>query len=184
MKLNQREKRILIGGVVVGLAIVAYNFGPRVIGHWREVRASIRVLEAKLKDMPDPKQQAALQAVVPVFKIPETEEKQKILFRDQLYDFVQKAGINSEPLSFTTVRKKIGAYRVLFIKCKAKCKLDQLLDFLASLKQDESLMGVEELRIQADTKQPPERRQDVETEMTFSTLAQDVAVKTTPKEPS
>ena len=65
---------------------------------------------------------------------------------------------------------KNAPYRVLRIKCKGKCKFDQLLDFLAALKENPYLVGVEELRIECDSKQPPDKRQDIEVDLTVSTF--------------
>jgi hypothetical protein len=184
-KLNERERHILIGGVLIGLAIVVFNFGPGMARHWRQVRADLAVLESKLKDLPDAKQRTALLAVVPVLEIPQPEDKQKFLFLDRLREQLNKAGINNtEPLSFLGTRRKVGSYKTLCIKCKARCKLDQLLDLLVSLKENQYLMGVEELKIQCDMKQPPEKRQEVDVDLTVSTLVQDTVTKVTSKEPS
>ncbi len=184
-KLNARERHILLGGILVGLAILVFHFGPPAVGHWRQVRADLQTVQAKLSDLPDPKQRATLLALVPVVEIPQTEDKQKFLFLDRLREQLKKAGINNtEPLSFLSTRKKVGAYKTLCIKCRAKCKLDQLLDFLAVLKENQYLMGVEELKIQCDTKQPPEKRQEVEVDLVVSTLVQDTVTKLTSKEPS
>jgi hypothetical protein len=176
-KLNERERRILIIGIVIAVAIVVFHFGPRATGHWQQVRAELTVLRGKLKDMPNETQQKALLAMVPVLKLPETEDKQKFAFRDRLHEQFKKAQITPEPLSFTGARKKVGNYKTLCVACKGKCKLTQLLDFLASLKENEYLLGVEELRIQCDTKQPPEKRQEVEFNMTVSTLVRDTAFR-------
>jgi hypothetical protein len=184
-KLNARERHILIGGILVGVAILVFTFGPDVLRHWRQVRAEVTALETKLRDIPDARQQAALLALVPVLEVPQPEEKQKFAFLDRLREDLKKAGItNTEPLSFLGTRKKIRNYKTLCIKCKAKCKLDQLLDFLAALKENQYLMGVEELKIQCDTKQPPEKRQEVDVDLTVSTLVQDTLSKLTTKEPS
>jgi hypothetical protein len=59
----------------------------------------------------------------------------------------------------------------LKVKCKGKCKFDQLLDFLAGLKENPYLVGVEELRVTCDTKVPPEKRNQVEIDLTVSTFA-------------
>ena len=178
-KLNQREKRILVVGLVVAAAIVGFHFGPKVVGHWQQVRANLKVLQSKMNDIgPSKAQQAALAAVVPVFDTPQPEDKQKFLFRDKLYEQIKKAGINNiDPLSFLTAQKRVDSYKTLLIKCKGKCKFDQLLDFLATVKENPYLMGVEELRIQCDTKQPPEKRQEVEIDLTVSTLVQDTLAK-------
>ena len=50
--------------------------------------------------------------------------------------------------------------------------LDQLLDFLSNLNENPYLVGVEELRIQCDTKEPPEKRKDkeIEIDLTVSTF--------------
>ena len=102
---------------------------------------------------------------------PAPEEQQKFLFRDRLYEQLKKAGIKAEPLTIMPARKKAGIpYKVLKIKCKGKCRLEQLLDFLAVLPENPYLVGIEELRIECDAKEPPEKRKDVEIELVVSTF--------------
>jgi hypothetical protein len=177
-KLNQRERRILVVSLVAAVAIVSMTLGADAFRHWQDIRANLKTLQNKIQDIgADGAQQAALLAMVPTFETPEPEEKQKFLFRDKLHEQLEKAGIKTEPLTILSVRKKMGPYKVLLIKCRGKCKFAQLLDFLAVLKENPYLVGVEELRIQCDTKKPPEQREDVEIDLTVSTFVQDGAIK-------
>jgi hypothetical protein len=63
-------------------------------------------------------------------------------------------------------------------QCKPR-KLDQMLDFLANLKENPYCVGVEELQIRCDTKEPPEKRKDkdVEMDLVVSTFVKDVPGK-------
>lgn len=173
-KLNTREKRILLLGVVSAVAIFVFTCGTKLFDDWRKARATLATAKRKLSDVEtDKNRQAALAALVPVFETPQVEDKQKFLFRDKLHEQLKKAGINTDPLQFLPVRKPRGVpYRVLKIKCKGKCKLDQLLDFLGNLKENPYCVGVEELRIQCDTKEPPEKRKDkqIEIDLVVSTF--------------
>ena len=171
-KLNQREIRIIQLGVVCVVAILAFTYGSDWLGQWGEVRASLALARSKLNDIGgDTTQRAGLLSIVPVFEEPQTEETQKFLFRDKLHEQLKKAGIKNEPLAFLAARRtKKAPYGVLRIKCKGKCRFDQLLDFLAALKENPYLVGVEELSIQCDTKEPPEKRKEVEIDLTVSTF--------------
>ncbi|HON90181.1 MAG TPA: GspMb/PilO family protein [Sedimentisphaerales bacterium] len=173
-KLNTREKRMLWIGAVSAALILVFTYGTRGYDRWSRARATLALAKRKLAEVEtDSSRQTVLATMVPVFETPEVEDKQKFLFRDRLHEQFKKAGINTEPLQFLPVRKPRSVpYRVLKIRCKGKCKFDQLLDFLANLKENPYLVGVEEMRFQCDTKEPPEKRKDkeIEIDLTFSTF--------------
>jgi Tfp pilus assembly protein PilO len=171
-KLTLREARMLQVGAVVVVVILAFTFGLPWIDDWRVVRASIAESQAKLTGLEaDQAQYAALRSMVPVFEAPQPEEKQKFLFRDKLHEQLRKAGIDTQPLQMQDARPmKKGPYAVLKIQCKGKGKFDQVLDFLAGLKENPYLVGIEELRLECDTKQPPEKREQVDVQLTVSTF--------------
>jgi hypothetical protein len=178
-KLNEREKRLLLVGAVAAVAIPVLAYGTKGLDRWTKSRDSLTAAKQKLSEVETDKTKlAGLISLVPVFEKPEPEEKQKSLFREKLYEQMKKAGINPEPPQPILGKKmNIGGtpYRVLKVKCKAKCKFDQLLDFLANLKENPYCVGVEELQIRCDTKEPPEKRKDkdVEVDLVVSTFVRD-----------
>jgi hypothetical protein len=183
--LNEREKRLLLIGGAAAVAILIFVYGTKGLDRWNKSRNSLAAAKGKLGEVETDKARlAGLLALVPVFEKPEPEEKQKSLFREKLYEQLKKAGINPEPPQ-PILGKKMNVsgtpYRVLKVKCKAKCKFDQLLDFLAGLKENPYLVGVEELQIRCDTKEPPEKRRDktVEVDLVVSTLVRDSVAKST-----
>lgn len=173
-KLNPREKNMLLLGAASAVVIFLFTYGSKGYDHWSAARLSLASAQRKLSEIQmDKSQQIALATMVPVVETPQVEDKQKFLFRDKLHEQFKKAGIKTEPLQFLPVRKPRGlSYRVLKIKCKGKCKFDQLLNFLSNLKENPYLVGVEELRIQCDAKEPPEKRKDkdIEIDLTVSTF--------------
>ena len=184
-KLNEREKRLLLIGAVAAVAILVFAYGTKGLGRWSKSRDSLTAAKRKLGEVETDKAKlAGLLAQVPVFEKPEPEEKQKSLFREKLHEQLKKAGINPEPPQPILSKKmNVGGtpYRVLKVKCKAKCKFDQLLDFLADLKENPYCVGVEELQIRCDTKEPPEKRKDkdVEVDLVVSTFVRDSAARPT-----
>jgi hypothetical protein len=157
-------------GAIAMIAIPALTLGTSWIDDWGKVRKSLADSQKKLKDLEiNETTQAGLLSVVPVLEPPQEEEVQKPLFREKLYEHLKKAGINTEPLQFLPIRK-VKDHRVLKIQCKGKCKLDQLLDLLAGLRENPYLVGIEELKIECDTKQPPDKRQEVGIALTVSTF--------------
>ena len=186
-KLNEREKRMfLIGGAAVA-AILVFTYGTKGIDGWHKSRVSLAQAKKKLSEVETDKTKlAGLMALVPVFETPQTEEKQKSLFREKLYEQLKKAGINTEPPQ-PLLGKKVSVggttYQVLKIKCKGKCKFDQFLDLLSNLKENPYFVGVEELQIRFDTKEPPEKRKDkdVDIDFTVSTFVRDLASKPGPQ---
>jgi len=169
-KLTPREIRMIQVGVIAAIAIPAFTFGTKWIDDWAKVRQSLDESQKKLKDLEiGETAQAGLLAIVPVCEPPQEEQVQKTLFRDKLNEQLKKAGINTEPLQFLPIRK-VKDRKVLKIQCKGKCKFDQLLDLLANLRENPYLVGIEELKVECDTKQPPDKRQEVEIALTVSTF--------------
>ena len=178
-KLTQREKRILMIGALSAGVILVLHFGLDGLDHWRTVRASLKSARDKLKEVAvDETKQAGLLSIVPVAETPQLEEKQKFLFRDRLHEQLKKAKIKPEPLAILAARRKAGLpYKVLRIKCRGKCQFNQLLDFLATLPENPYLVGIEELRIECDTKQPADKRKDVVVDLTVSAFVQPTQAK-------
>ncbi len=168
-KLNERDKRVLKIGVVCVAAILAFMFATEWLGHWAKVRRSLAAKKAKLGDINVSKaKREGLLSIVPVFEMPQSEEKQKFLFRDKLNEQLKKAGIKSEPLQALAIRKasRLSGYKLLRLKCRGKCKFGQVLDLLASLKENPYLVGIEELKIECD----PKKRQEIKLDLTVSTF--------------
>jgi len=182
-QLNQRERRMLLIGLVLAGAILVLTYGVKGIDRWSKSRASLADAKKKLSDLEtDTVKLAGLLSLVPVFETPAPEEKQKSVFREKLYEQLKKAGISAElqpPLLGKRLTVGGASYRVLKIKCKAKGKFDQLLDFLANLKENPYFVGVEELYLRCDTKEPPEKRRDkvVEIDLVVSTFVREGVVK-------
>jgi hypothetical protein len=182
-KLNERERRMLLIGLAAVAATLVFTYGTKGIDRWHKSRVSLTAAQKKLSEVETDKTKlAGLLTLVPVFETPEPEEKQKTLFREKLYEQLKKSGINTEPPQ-PLLGKKIAVggttYQVLKIKCKGKCKFDQFLDFLANLKENPYVVGVEELQVRFDTKEPPEKRKDkeVDVDLIVSTFVRDTASK-------
>lgn len=167
-RLNQKEKRTLKFGAVCAAAIVGLTFATQWLGHWKQVRNRTAGINKQLDniDVSDAKQ-AGLMSIVPVFEMPEKEEIQKFLFRDKFNEQLKKAGIRSEPLQILPAAKSpVAGYKLLRLKCSAKCRFGQALDLLANLKENPYLVGIEEFKIECDQK----KRQEVKLDITISTF--------------
>ena len=173
-KLNEREKRVLQLGAIAAVAILALTYGADWLKGWHEARAALAQARTTLRAVEaDRARQAALLTVVPVFEVPQPEDRQKFLFRDKLLEQLKKAGVKTEPLQIMNSRRVKGiSYKVLKVRCKGKCKFDQLLTLLTGLQENPYLVGVEELRIQCDPKVAPDKRKEVEIDLTVSTFVQ------------
>ena len=156
------------------VAMVMAVYMPRWLNHWGDLRHSIKQAETLLQDVAQatgPKQTALL-AIVPTFKMPETEEKQKFLFRQRMIALIKKSGIKAEPLQLESKARRRGSgYQRLLLHLKGKCKFGQLLDFLVSLKTNPYFVGIETLKIDCDPKKPSNNRGDIDIELVLSTYA-------------
>jgi len=167
-KLSQRDMRILKIGAVCAAAILVFLFASEWLDRWSKARASLAEVKNKLEliDM-DKAKQTGLMSIVPVFEMPQEEETQKFLLIDKLTEQFKKAEIKNQPLQVASIGKSAQAgYRLLRLKCSAKCRFTQVLDLLANLKENPYLVGVEELRIRCDKK----NSQEVDLDLTVSTF--------------
>ncbi len=167
-KLSQKDIRTLIFGAVCAAGIIVFWVGSKVYDIRKEALASTAMLNNKLELIDvDKARRAGLMSIVPVFEMPKEEETQKFLFIDKLSKQLKKAGIKNQPLQVVSIGKSGQAgYRLLRMKCSAKCRFTQVLDLLANLKENPYLVGVEELRMRIDKKKP----QEVDMDLTVSTF--------------
>ena len=170
-KLSKKDIRALKFCAYVAVAILVFWFGSAGHERWTKAKANGAVLRTKLDVIDvdvDEAKQKDLMSIVPVFKMPQVEEKQKFLFRDKLSEQLKRAGIKNKPLQVQAGRKSPqSGYKLLLVKCNATCKFVQVLDFLARLNENPYLVGIEELKIKCD----PKKRGEVELNLTVSTFA-------------
>ncbi len=167
-KLSQKDIRTLKLGAVCVAGIIIFLVGSGVHDRLKKAQASTALLNNKLDLIDvDKAKQSGLVSIVPKFEMPIEEEDQKFLFVDKLTEQFKKAGIKNQPLQVAskTTSKKDG-YQLLRMKCSATCRLTQALDFLANLKDNPYLVGIEELRLRVDKKKP----QEVAMDLTVSTF--------------
>lgn len=167
-KLSQKDIRAIKIGAVSVAAILVFMFVSNWIDHWTTARDSLDVLKEKLELIDvDKAKRAGLMSIVPAFEMPQNEEEQRFLFRDKLAEQLREARINSGPLQEVAGGKSPHAgYKLLCLKCTAKCRFEQVLDLLANLKENPYLVGIQEMRIKCDPKKPEE----VELNLTVSTF--------------
>jgi len=167
-KLSRRDIRALKIGAVCGAAILLFVLVSQWLGYWTEVKRSLNARRDRLKAVNISKaKRVGLATIVPAFEMPQEEEKQKVLFRRKLKEQLEKAGIKAEALQFMRVGKsRAGGYKLLRLQCRrGKCNFGQALDFLARLKENPYLVGIEELEMRCN----PKKRQEFELNLTVST---------------
>jgi hypothetical protein len=167
-KLSQKDIRTLKIGAVCVAVVLAFVFVSKLYDHWAEARNSLAQLKDKLELIDVNKtKRAGLTSIVPVFEMPQIKEEQMFSFRDKLTEQLKKARINNKPLQELPGGKSpVAGYKLLDLKCSAKCEFTKVLDLLANLKDNPYLVGIEELRIRCDAKKP----QEVEMDLTVSTF--------------
>lgn len=167
-KLTPKDIRALKIGVLCAAAILVFWVGSKIHSRWAKSRTAIATLNNKLELIDVEKaKQSGLMSIVPKFEMPKEEEEQKFLFVNKLSDQFKKAGIKNQPLQVANILKtKQAGYQLLRMKCSARCRLTQSLDFLADLKDNPYLVGIEELRLRIDKKKP----QEVDIDLTVSTF--------------
>jgi hypothetical protein len=168
VKLGKRDKRALKLGAVCAVAVLVFVFATKGVAYWMGVRRTLAAAKAQMQSVStESAMQASLRSIVPVFEMPQSLEKQKFLFRDKLNEQLNKAGIKSEPLQVVAMGKSPqSGYKLMRLKCSSKCKLEQVLNLLASLKENPYLVGVEQLRLRCN----PKNKQEIEMDLVVSTF--------------
>lgn len=167
-KLSQKDIRAIKIGAVGVAAIVVFILAAEWIDHWTQAKETLQGLEEKLEliDL-DKAKRAGLMTIVPEFEMPVERETQKYLFLNKLNEQLRAVRINSQPLQEVAGGKSPDSrYKLLRLKCSAKCRFTQVLDLLANIKENPYLVGIEEVRIKCDSKD----KQQVEMELTISTF--------------
>lgn len=169
-KVSKRDIRALKIGAVATAAVFLFVITSSWLENWWSIRETLLQKRAELNNLVASKiKHAGLLSIVPVFEMPRAEEEQKFLFRDSLRKQLKKAGLKTSPLVILDGKKDTGipAYELLCVKCSSKkCKLSQILDLLAVLKENPHLAGIEELRIKCN----PKKRDEFELDMVVSTF--------------
>ena len=169
-KLNDRDIRALKITAVAVPAILLLVFAMNWFEHWVEVKKSIAQKQTLLNSIsPSKAKLEGLRTIVPVFQMPQEEEKQKLIFRDKFQQQIKKVGIKCKPLQILSGTKSGGGndYKLLRLRCIAeKCKFGQVVDLLADLKQNPCLVGIEAMKITCD----PKKRSEFELDLTVSTF--------------
>ncbi len=167
-KFNQKDIRAIKIGAVGVAAILVFIIAAEGIDHWRKAKIRLQTLEEKLEliDL-DKAKRAGLMTIVPEFEMPLERETQKYLFLNKLNEQLRELRINSQPLQEVAGGKSPDPkYKLLRLKCSAKCRFSQVLDLLANIKENPYLVGIEEMRIKCDS----QNKQQVEMELTVSTF--------------
>ena len=176
LKLSQKDKKtIKLGGVGL-VAVIVIVFGLQGFDRWKLARDALSNLENKLDTLNISKDRNAVEKLrrqVPDFNMPIGKEEQRFRFRDSIEVQLRAAGINSGPLLEQTSGKSlVPGYDLLRWKSTGACSFSQLLNLLASMKENPYLVGVEELRIKVTT---PQQQRGVTTRSTTASAGRSSA---------
>jgi hypothetical protein len=173
--LTERDGKFLRYGAIAAGVILAHSFivSP-FLDSWSQIRDDIRTQRQKIATLAgknDPQselQKAALFSIVPVVVSPESENLHRIHFQKRIYTQVSSVGVRVKSVQFITgdkYRPDVG-FKQQKLQVRGTCNFGQLLDLLAILYQNPLLVGIDDLQITADQKNP----QDMELVLTVSTF--------------
>jgi len=176
LQINQRNKTAMkIGGICAAVILLFnYVFCPW-FSHWERVKAELAGEKTKLELIETDRsaaraaKHAALTAAVPVFEMPQSEDKQRLIFESKFIDQAKKTGIQFKSVNYHAPKKTKNAigYKLLHLQCRGKCKFDQLTNLLAGLNENPHFVGIEELQIKCNEK----KRSEMDLVLTVSTFA-------------
>jgi len=164
--LSDRDIRAISIGAVAMALIILFCMSSSWLENWRYVRKSISEKKAQLKQLASSGlKQKGLLEIVPVFNMPQPEETQEFLFRNNFNEQLKKVGIKNSPLETLTSRKntKNAGYKLLTVKTSCeKCRFSQIIDLLVTLIENPYLVAIEELNIKCNPNNREEFRFDIE----------------------
>jgi hypothetical protein len=171
-RLTDKERRMLSIGAACVAAVLLFSVLPAWWARWSQVRADIKKQQQMLDEASRGQYNPpGLALLVPAFDMPKDAETQKNLFRDKVNEQIRQAGLPSAPLQIEPSSKQMyDGYGRLTLKYKGACRFEQLLDFLARLKENKYYAGIDDLMIRADPKKVAQERQTVDVELTISTF--------------
>ena len=161
--LGVRDKRALLFGAVAIILILFYLvIGLPLFENWSQVRDELKSYQAKLNVINgstagSKAKITGLCQTVPFVEMPEVEDVQRKLFWDKTYDQLKSAGIavSSGPSYIASVKKKTTlGFGILRLKFSGICKYEQFVKFLSNLNENPYLVGIEDISIKSDEKQP------------------------------
>ncbi len=167
-KLNEKDvKTLKLGGIGV-VAILIFWAALSGFDYWTQKRQSYKTLDQQLKDLDTDKiKQEGLLSIVPVLEMPEDKDKQKVLLREEMVQQFDDARITGQP--WLEVSGKTNylptPYGLLCLKSSGSCRLRDMFNLLANLKENPYLVAIEELRIKCD----PQNPQQIDFDITVST---------------
>lgn len=167
--LDKRSRRAVIVGGGFAVAILLFHFvlSPW-FGNWGVVRRDLanQIQQLEMADV----REKLLAEKVPAFEMPESEDKQRVLFERKISEQLQAAGIApigiGQYVGKGKVQGKMGL-KLLTLEVKGKGDFGQLLDFLANLNENPYLVSIEEFRAQCNKK----NRQEITAMLKISTYA-------------
>jgi hypothetical protein len=145
-KKNKRALKLMIYGLGTILVLMLFLDW---IQKWRDLRQNIARTQQQLDYLANAEaKMAALSVKVPVVAVPQKEQKQLFAFREALNRQLYDAGITVKPFKVTTVAKSARPeYQSLYLQCSGSSNFENVLNFLADLKKNPYLVGIDELVI-------------------------------------
>ena len=170
LKLSEKDAKTLkLGGIGVA-AILIFYVALSGFDYWAQKRQSYKALDQQLKNLDiDKRRYSGLLSIVPVFEIPKDKEEQKIRLREEMVQQFEDARITGQPwleVSGKTSPLEKEGYKLLSLKSSGSCRLRDMFNLLANLKENPYMVAIEELRIKCD----PQNPQQIDFDITVSTF--------------
>lgn len=172
---SERDRRaIRFGGCAVVLILLYWIIGLPLVEDWSRVRNELQKYNSTLDSINGSRAGSEAKIIglcqtVPFAELPQGEDVQRKLFWDKTYDQLKTAGIavSTGPSYVSSAKKKAaGGLDTLQLKFAGTCQYEQFVKFLARLNENPYLVGIEELSIKSDEKQPNQ----VNIDMTVTTF--------------
>ena len=156
-----------MGGIGIAAILIIYvALGG--FEQWAKAKEEYKTLDQQLKDLnTDNRKQSGLLSIVPVFEMPADKETQKVLLREEMVQQFDEARISGQPwLEVPGKASPLPPYSLLCLHSNGSCRISQMFNLLANLKENPYLVAIEELRIKCDEQNP----QQINFDITVSTF--------------
>lgn len=167
-KLSEKDVKTLKMGAIGVVAILIFYVALGGFENWTQARQSYKTRDQQLKDLDtDKRKQSGLLSVVPVLEMPVDKEEQKKRLREEMVQQFRNARITGQPwLEVSGKANPEERYSLLGLKSSGSCRLRDMFNLLANLKENPYMVAIEELRIKCD----PQNPQQIDFDITVSTF--------------
>lgn len=152
-QISQRDKRALILAIIVCLGVAGYLLLESRVAKWQISKTKYQTNMNKIKTLASKAGQAKLKgliSVVPMMELPIEKQQQILRFSNKVNEQLKQCGIKPSSIQLIGADKKTT--KLVRLKCKADCTVNQAFDLLGKLNENPFYVSIDEFSLKLNVK--------------------------------